>query len=97
MIFGVAHADSYSDTISFFKNARESASFFQKCYGYAVLPTVGKAGLTVGRGLWKGACLRAGQARPRCNHEPANFGHSGAASYKEISANGANRPVASMA
>jgi hypothetical protein len=51
MIFGVAHADSYSDTISFFKNARESASFFQKCYGYAVLPTVGKAGLTVGRGL----------------------------------------------
>src|SRR5665811_1414104 len=42
MLFGVAHADSYSDTMTLFKNARESASFFHKCYGYAVFPTIGK-------------------------------------------------------
>ncbi len=33
MLFGVAHADSYSDTITLFKNARVSASFFHKSYG----------------------------------------------------------------
>jgi len=43
-----AAADSYSDTISLFKNAGESAAFFDNCYGYAVFPTVGKGGLVVG-------------------------------------------------
>ena len=41
-------ADSYSDTVSLFKNAGRSASFFHNCYGYAVFPTVGKGGLVVG-------------------------------------------------
>ena len=43
-----SHADEYADTIQIFKNAGESATFFKKCYGYAVFPTVGKAGLVVG-------------------------------------------------
>jgi lipid-binding SYLF domain-containing protein len=41
-------ADSYSDTVTLFKNAGESAAFFNKCYGYAVFPTIGKGGLVVG-------------------------------------------------
>jgi lipid-binding SYLF domain-containing protein len=41
-------ADSYSDTISLFKNAGQSASFFKTSYGYAVFPTVGKGGFVVG-------------------------------------------------
>jgi len=45
---GPALADKYSDTISLFKNAGQSASFFGKSYGYAVFPTIGKAGLGVG-------------------------------------------------
>jgi len=44
----VASADEYSDTISLFKNAGESASFFSNSYGYAVFPSVGKGGLVVG-------------------------------------------------
>jgi hypothetical protein len=40
MFFGVAHAGSYSCTMTLFKNARESASFFHKSYGYAVFPTI---------------------------------------------------------
>jgi lipid-binding SYLF domain-containing protein len=44
----VASADEYSDTISLFKNAGESASFFNNSYGYAVFPSVGKGGLVVG-------------------------------------------------
>jgi lipid-binding SYLF domain-containing protein len=61
IFFGVAHADSYSDTIGLFKNARESASFFQKCYGYAVFPTIGKGGLGVGGALGKGRVYARGK------------------------------------
>ena len=41
-------ANPYTDTVSLFKNAGESARFFDNCYGYAVFPTIGKAGLVVG-------------------------------------------------
>jgi lipid-binding SYLF domain-containing protein len=41
-------ASSYTDTVTLFKNAGESARFFDHCYGYAVFPTIGKAGLVVG-------------------------------------------------
>jgi hypothetical protein len=44
----VALADEYSDTINVFKNAGESATFFNNSYGYAVFPTIGKGGLGVG-------------------------------------------------
>jgi lipid-binding SYLF domain-containing protein len=44
----VALADSYSDTITLFKNAGESAAFFKNSYGYAVFPTIGKGGLVIG-------------------------------------------------
>lgn len=43
-----AHADQYDDTIAIFKSAGQSGSFFDKSYGYAVFPTVGKGGLVVG-------------------------------------------------
>jgi lipid-binding SYLF domain-containing protein len=45
---GVARADKDADTVQLFKNAGESASYFSKCYGYAVFPTIGKAGLGIG-------------------------------------------------
>jgi lipid-binding SYLF domain-containing protein len=43
-----AWADNYSDTITLFKHAGESAAFFGNSYGYAVFPTIGKGGLIVG-------------------------------------------------
>lgn len=46
--FGAAHADKYADTIDVFKSAGESGTFFDKAYGYAVFPTIGKVGLVVG-------------------------------------------------
>ena len=45
---GAADADKYSDTISLFKNAGESAAFFQNSYAYAVFPNIGEGGLIVG-------------------------------------------------
>jgi lipid-binding SYLF domain-containing protein len=41
-------ANPYTDTVSLFRNGGESARFFDHCYGYAVFPTIGKAGLVVG-------------------------------------------------
>jgi lipid-binding SYLF domain-containing protein len=51
---GLAHAESYVDTIQLFKNAGASADFFHKSYAYAVFPTVGEAGLGVGGAIGKG-------------------------------------------
>ncbi len=56
-----ALADSYSDTVTLFKNAGESASFFSHCYGYAVFPTIGKAGLVVGGAHGKGRVYEHGR------------------------------------
>jgi len=47
-------AGKYGDTINLFKNAGESAWFFNHSYGYAVFPTVGEGGFVVGGALGKG-------------------------------------------
>ena len=44
---GAAWADKYADTIEIFENAIQ-ADFFESSYGYAVFPTIGKAGIGVG-------------------------------------------------
>jgi lipid-binding SYLF domain-containing protein len=51
---GVARADSYSETISLFKNAGDSAAFFPHCYAYAVFPTIGEGGFILGAAHGKG-------------------------------------------
>jgi lipid-binding SYLF domain-containing protein len=54
-------ADKYSDTIALFKNAGDSASFFKHSYGYAVFPTIGKAGLGIGGAFGEGRVFEKGQ------------------------------------
>jgi len=43
-----AQDDKYEKTIKVFRNAGQSGQFFNKSYGYAVFPTIGKAGFVVG-------------------------------------------------
>jgi lipid-binding SYLF domain-containing protein len=45
---GAAYADNYSDTVTVFKNAGKSASFFEHSYAYAIFPTIGEGGFVVG-------------------------------------------------
>jgi lipid-binding SYLF domain-containing protein len=52
--FGSVMADEYSDTVDLFKNAGESSWFVDNSYGYAVFPTIGKAGFIVGGAYGKG-------------------------------------------
>jgi lipid-binding SYLF domain-containing protein len=85
MFFGVAHADSYSDTMTLFKNARESASFFHKCYGYAVFPTIGKAGLGVGGAFGKGRVYSQGKLIGEVSMSQLSVGfQAGGESYSQM-------------
>ncbi len=45
---GAAHAAGYRQTIASFKNAAQSADFFNNSYGYAVFPTIGEGSFIVG-------------------------------------------------
>jgi len=46
--FEPAWADQYDETVAMFKKADESGKFFKTAYGYAVFPTIVKAGIGIG-------------------------------------------------
>lgn len=56
-----ADTDRYEDTIQRFRNAGQSAEFFDKSYGYAVFPTIGKAAFGLGAGRGKGRVFVQGR------------------------------------
>lgn len=58
---GIAAADDYADTVQLFKNAGQSGTFFDKAYGYAVFPTVGKGALGIGGARGKGRVYAKGK------------------------------------
>jgi hypothetical protein len=49
-----AWANSYSEAIESFSNAGESGAYFKTAYGYALFPTIGKAGIGIGGAHGKG-------------------------------------------
>jgi hypothetical protein len=57
----LAWADDYDDTIKVFKDAGQSGKFFQKAYGYAVFPTIGKGGIGVGFAHGQGKVYAGGK------------------------------------
>jgi len=50
-----------AETVKLFQEAGESASFFKKSYGFAVFPTIGKAGLGIGGAHGSGCVFRQGK------------------------------------
>jgi lipid-binding SYLF domain-containing protein len=58
---GILLAGSYSDTVTLFKNAGQSAAYFTDSYGYAVFPTIGKGGLIVGAAHGTGRVYEKGK------------------------------------
>ena len=56
-----ARADQYADTVQLFKNAGQSGTFFDRAYGYAVFPTVGKGALGIGGARGKGRVYAQGR------------------------------------
>ena len=56
-----ALADKYSDTASLFRNSDQASTFFSKSYGYALFPTIGKAGLGIGGAHGEGRVYQQGK------------------------------------
>ena len=56
-----ARADDYADTVKVFEQAGESGTFFKSAYGYAVFPSIGKAGVGVGGAYGKGRVYEMGR------------------------------------
>lgn len=54
-------ADDYQSAINVFRKAIESSEFFKNSYGYAVFPTIGKAGFVVGGAYGKGRVYAKGR------------------------------------
>ena len=78
-------ADEYTDTVKVFKNAGASKSFFADAYGYAVFPTIGKAGLGVGGAYGKGRVYKQGQYVGDASMTQVSFGlQAGGQAYSEV-------------
>jgi lipid-binding SYLF domain-containing protein len=78
-------ADTYSDTTALFKNAGQSAAFFDDCYGFAVFPTIGKGGLGVGAAHGKGRVYESGSHVGDASMTQASFGlQAGGKAYSEM-------------
>ncbi|MFZ0499448.1 MAG: YSC84-related protein [Steroidobacteraceae bacterium] len=85
LLAGPAFADSYSDTVSLFKEAGASARYFRSSYGYAVFPTVGKGGFVVGGARGKGRVYRHGRFVGDTTVTQLSVGfQAGAQAYSEI-------------
>ncbi|MAZ45713.1 MAG: hypothetical protein CMD74_03280 [Gammaproteobacteria bacterium] len=61
IVTSTAFADKYSKTVELFRNAGDSSTFFDHCYGYAVFPTVGKVGFILGAARGGGRVYINGQ------------------------------------
>ena len=56
-----AEVEDYSSTINVFQESPAVAKFFENSYGYAVFPTIGKAGFVIGGSYGKGQVYRDGK------------------------------------
>src|SRR4030088_159398 len=84
-IASVASANKYTDTITLFKNAGESAAFFNSCYAYAVFPTIGKGGLIVGGAHGSGHVYEKGKYIGNTSVTQISVGfQAGGQAYSEI-------------
>ena len=52
--------EHYQETVRIFEGAGESGEFFGNSYGYAIFPTIGKAGLIIGGAHGKGRVYEQG-------------------------------------
>ena len=86
MFASLAHADDdaaeCAEAIKLFKDAGESAGYFKDSYGYAVFPTIGKAGLGIGGAHGSGCVFRQGKQVGTAKMNQVSFGwQAGAQGY----------------
>jgi len=80
-----AEVEDYSSTINVFKDSPALAKFFEKSYGYAVFPTIGKAGFVVGGSYGKGQVYRGGNVTGKTSVVEGSIGFQlGGEAFSEI-------------
>jgi len=83
--FAEAAGKECADTVKLFRDAGESASYFGKSYGYAVFPTIGKAGLGIGGAHGSGCVYVNGKQVGTAKMTQLSFGwQAGAQGYSLI-------------
>ena len=71
-----------AETLKLFQGAGESAEYFKNSYGYAVFPTIGKAGLGIGGAHGSGCVYRQGKQVGTAKMNQVSFGwQAGAQGY----------------
>jgi hypothetical protein len=60
--FQASWADEYDDAMASFRNAGESGAYFESSFGYALFPTIGKAGIGIGGSHGSGKVYKQGTA-----------------------------------
>jgi lipid-binding SYLF domain-containing protein len=74
-----------TETVKLFQDAGESAGYFKTSYGYAVFPTIGKAGLGVGGAHGTGCVVVHGKPVGKTKMNQLSFGwQAGAQGYSLI-------------
>ena len=58
--FSPTWADKFNDTAQIFQQSGQSSAFFNNSYGYALFPTIGKAGIGIGGAYGTGRVYRLG-------------------------------------
>jgi len=91
LVFGMssvafgAEIKDYSSTIDVFKDSPAVAKFFENSYGYAVFPTIGKAGWVVGGSYGKGQVYRGGEVTGKTSVIEGSIGFQlGGKAFSEI-------------
>ena len=74
-----------ADTVALFKNAGQSNAFFSNSHGYAVFPTIGKAGLGIGGAHGDGRVYENGKRIGETSMTQLSVGlQAGGEGYSEI-------------
>ncbi len=67
-------ADKFTDTVNVFKKSEAVQPFFKNAYGYAVFPTIGKAGIGIGGSYGTGQVYKGGKVTGEVSVLKASIG-----------------------
>ena len=80
-----AETDSYKVATERFKASPEAKSYFDKAYGYAIFPVIGKGGLAIGGAFGKGQVYKDGKLVGTASLSQLTIGFQvGGQAYSEI-------------
>ncbi len=85
VVAGIAQASPDSDTVKLFQDSTQSSNYFQKSYGYAIFPTIGKGGVGVGAAHGSGHVYEQGKRIGRVTMNQLSVGlQLGGKAFSEI-------------